>query len=71
MFSASNITAPTPRIRTANAAHSDRGSQYTSEAALSGQVQRRPGNVWDSAAMESFFSSLKMERTGRKRTDEA
>src|SRR6516165_5880694 len=26
----------------------------------------RSGNVWDDAAMESFFSSLKTERTGRK-----
>ena len=46
--------------------HSDQGSQYTSE-----QFQRlmadngvtcsmsRSGNVWDNAAMESFFSSLK------------
>jgi putative transposase len=25
----------------------------------------RPGNVWDNAAMESFFSSLKTERIGR------
>src|SRR4249920_6156 len=53
--------------------HSDRGSQYTSE-----QFQRlmadngvicsmsRSGNVWDNAAMESFFSSLKTERTGNK-----
>jgi len=53
--------------------HSDRGSQYTSE-----QCQRlmaehgivcslsRSGNVWDNAAMESFFSTLKTERTGRK-----
>ena len=53
--------------------HSDRGSQYTSE-----QFQRlmvdhgvvcsmsRSGNVWDNAAMESFFSSLKIERTARK-----
>ena len=49
--------------------HSDRGSQYGSE-----QFQRlmtelgvicsmsRSGNVWDNAAMESFFSSLKTER---------
>ena len=48
-------------------------SQYTSE-----QFQRlmtdhgvvcsmsRSGNVWDNAAMESFFSSLKTERTARK-----
>ena len=53
--------------------HSDRGSQYTSE-----QFQKlmsdhgvvcsmsRSGNVWDNAAMESFFSSLKTERVGRK-----
>jgi putative transposase len=53
--------------------HSDRGSQYTSEP-----FQRlladygvtcsmsRAGNVWDNAAMESFFSSLKTERTAGK-----
>jgi len=53
--------------------HSDRGSQYTSE-----QFQRlladngvscsmsRSGNVWDNAAMESFFSSLKTERADRR-----
>jgi putative transposase len=53
--------------------HSDRGSQYSSE-----QFQKlmadhgvtcsmsRSGNVWDNAAMESFFSSLKTERTARK-----
>src|SRR5665213_2545023 len=26
----------------------------------------RSGNVWDNSAMESFFSSLKTERTARK-----
>ena len=26
----------------------------------------RSGNVWDNAAMESFFSSLKIERVTRK-----
>jgi putative transposase len=48
--------------------HSDRGSQYTSE-----QFQKlmadhgiicsmsRSGNVWDNAAMESYFLSLKTE----------
>src|ERR1700722_18349193 len=53
--------------------HSDRGSQYTSEP-----FQRlmkdhdvacsmsRSGNVWDNAAMESFFSSMKTERIARK-----
>ena len=51
--------------------HSDRGSQYTSE-----QFQRlmadhgvvcsmsRSGNVWDNAAMESFFSSLEDRANG-------
>jgi putative transposase len=54
--------------------HSDRGSQYTSD-----DYQRllkhngitcsmsRPGNVWDNAAMESFFSSLKIERINLRR----
>jgi putative transposase len=53
--------------------HSDRGSQYTSEqfqklTADHGVVcsMSRSGNVWDNAAMESFFSSLKTERTARK-----
>ena len=53
--------------------HSDRGSQYTSE-----QFQRLmadhgvtcsmscSGNCWDNAAMESFFSSMKTERTARQ-----
>lgn len=53
--------------------HSYQGSQYTSE-----QFQRllldcgttcsmsRAGNVWDNSAMESFFSTLKTERTARK-----
>jgi putative transposase len=54
--------------------HSDRGSQYASD-----QFQRlmadhgivcsmsRSGNVWDNAAVESFFSSLKTERTASKK----
>ena len=53
--------------------HSDQGSQYTSEQfqelmADNGVSCRmsRSGNVWDNAAMESFFSSLKTERTARK-----
>ena len=52
---------------------SDQGSQYSSE-----QFQKlladhgvtcsmsRSGNVWDNAAVESFFSSLKTERNVRK-----
>ena len=53
--------------------HSDRGSQYSSESfqrlldALGVTCSMsRSGNVWDNAVMESFFSSLKAERTGRK-----
>src|ERR1700716_2823438 len=53
--------------------HSDQGSQYTSEQfqrlmADSGIVcsMSRSGNVWDNAAMESFFSSLKTGRTARR-----
>ena len=53
--------------------HSDQGSQYTSEQfqrliADSGIIcsMSRSGNVWDNSAMESFFSSLKTERTARK-----
>jgi putative transposase len=53
--------------------HSDQGSQYTSEPfrlllqdnGVSCSMSRS-GNVWDNAAMESFFSSLKTERTARK-----
>ena len=53
--------------------HSDQGSQYTSEQfhrlmADNGVTcsMSRSGNVWDNAAMESFFSSMKTERIGRK-----
>ncbi|WP_337178384.1 IS3 family transposase [Hydrogenophaga borbori] len=53
--------------------HSDQGSQYTSEhfqKLLDEQgitcSMSRAGEVWDNSAMESFFSSLKTERTARK-----
>jgi putative transposase len=53
--------------------HSDQGSQYTSEPFQRLMIDHgitcsmsRSGNVWDNAAMESFFSSLKTERTARK-----
>jgi putative transposase len=53
--------------------HSDRGSQYTSEAFQLLLAEHgvtcslsRSGNVWDNAAMESFFSSLKTERVAGK-----
>lgn len=53
--------------------HSDQGSQYTSEH-FQGLLKEqgipssmsRAGEVWDNSAMESFFSSLKTERTARK-----
>jgi putative transposase len=52
--------------------HSDQGSQYTSEDfqrllsahGVTCSMSRR-GNCWDNAAMESFFSTLKTERTNR------
>lgn len=54
--------------------HSDQGSQYTSEPFQRLMADHgitcsmsRSGNVWDNAAMESFFSSLKTERV-RQRT---
>ena len=53
--------------------HSDQGSQYTSEQFRQLMQDNgvtcsmsRSGNVWDNAAMESFFSTLKTERTERK-----
>ena len=56
--------------------HSDRGSQYTSELfqRLLEQLgitcsMSRAGNVWDNAVMESFFSTLKTERTYLKHYD--
>jgi putative transposase len=53
--------------------HSDRGSQYSSEGFQRLMADHgvtcsmsRSGNVWDNAAVESFFSSLKTERLARK-----
>jgi putative transposase len=54
--------------------HSDQGSQYTaedfqrllSEHGIGCSMSRR-GDCWDNAAMESFFSSLKIERVNRSR----
>ena len=53
--------------------HSDRGSQSTSEPfqrlladhGVTGSMSRA-GNLWDHAAMERVFSSLKTERTASK-----
>jgi putative transposase len=53
--------------------HSDQGSQYASEDfqrllelhGITCSMSRR-GNCWDNAAMESFFSTLKTERLGRR-----
>lgn len=53
--------------------HSDRGSQYSSESfqrlltALGVTCSMsRSGNVWDNSVVESFFSTLKTERTNRR-----
>lgn len=53
--------------------HSDRGSQYSSEdfqRLLSAHgvtcSMSRSGNCWDNSAVESFFSTMKTERTNRK-----
>jgi len=54
--------------------HSDQGSQYTSEdfqrllqdQGITCSMSKR-GDCWDNAAMESFFSSLKIERVYRKK----
>ena len=53
--------------------HSDRGSQYASEAhqallarhGLHSSMSRK-GNCWDNAVMERFFLSLKMERVWQR-----
>jgi putative transposase len=49
--------------------HSDRGSQYASEAFQGKLIEygmtcsmSRKGNCWDNAPTESFFNSLKNER---------
>lgn len=54
--------------------HSDQGSQYRSEdfqrlLADQGVIcsMSKRGDCWDNAVIESFFSSLKLERTNRKR----
>ena len=53
--------------------HSDQGSQYASQQFQTLMSDNgvtcsmsRSGNVWDNAAMESFFSSLKTERVRRQ-----
>lgn len=53
--------------------HSDRGSQYASQAhtALLGRhglvcSMSRKGNCWDNAVMERFFLNLKMERVWQR-----
>jgi transposase InsO family protein len=54
--------------------HSDRGSQYVSadyrkllKQFHMTQSMSRKGNCWDNAPMESFFKTLKVERTYRLR----
>jgi transposase InsO family protein len=56
--------------------HSDRGSQYVSDSHRQlikdyrmVQSMSRKGNCWDNAPMESFFKTLKVERTHLLRYD--
>ena len=56
--------------------HSDRGSQYASDSYRQlikdyrmTQSMSRRANCWDNAAMESFFKTLKVERTHLLRYD--
>ena len=56
--------------------HSDRGSQYASDSYRQLikdyrmiQSTSRRANCWDNAAMESFFKTLKVERTHLLRYD--
>jgi transposase InsO family protein len=56
--------------------HSDRGSQYASDGHRQLikdyrmiQSMSRRANCWDNAAMESFFKTLKVERTHLLRYD--
>ena len=56
--------------------HSDRGSQYASDEHRQTaqrfrmiQSMSRRANCWDNAAMESFFKTLKVERTHLLRYD--
>ena len=58
--------------------HFDRGSQYTSEVYLNLLTKAqcaismsRTGNVYDNAAMESFFATLKGERAVSQFTSRA
>ena len=61
------------RLGTEQVLQRENHSQYTNETfqrlmADYGitRPMSRSGNVWDNAAMESFFSSLKTERTARR-----
>jgi len=61
---ASPMPCCTTPIAAANTAASSSAADGRSRRHL---FDERSGNVWDNAAMESFFSSLKTERTARKR----
>ena len=67
LLMAINLRQPPPGLLH----HSDRGSQYASQAYQSLLKQQgmicsmsRKGNCWDNAPIERFFSSLKREWTG-------
>ena len=72
------VAIPRERCQTAAVTGLESDANTGSHAPTSEQFQKlmaghgvicsmsRSGNVWDNAAMESFFSSLKTERTTRK-----
>ena len=60
--------------KTAKLVHSDRGSQYASDAFVaelkqnkSKQSMSRKGNCWDNAVAESFFATIKQESIHHER----
>jgi len=68
LFEAFTMATTSRRPRPGLIFHSDRGSQYTSEAFRTlldqhdiRQSLSRPGQCWDNAVAESFFSTLKQE----------
>jgi len=74
VISAMNMALSQRRPETDLLHHSDRGSQYASEAFQdlldnNGVVcsMSRKGDCWDNACMESFFGSLKTEWLGDKK----
>ena len=56
---------PAASFRSGQPIHSEQFQRLMADNGITCSMSRS-GNVWDNAAMESFFSSLKTERTARK-----